>query len=93
MGNIKGINREELTRVNLLERLPKEDPIYVIDLFINKLVENDPKTYEWKEDKNNGRNSYTGKVLLKIILYCYLNKITGSRPMAKATKRNIELIC
>lgn len=92
MGNVKGKNREELTRINLLERLPKEDPIYVIDLFVNKLVENDPKTYEWKEYKNNGRNSYTGKVLLKIILYCYLNKITGSRPMAEENKMNIKMI-
>ena len=63
------IKKMNLIRINLLERLPKEDSIYVIDLFINKLVENDSKTYEWKEYKNNGRNSYTGKVLLKIILY------------------------
>jgi len=92
MGNVKGINREEMTRINLLERLPNKDPIYVIDLFVNKLVETNMKMYEWKEYKNNGRDSYTGKVLLKIILYCYLNKITGSRTIAEENKMNIKLI-
>ncbi len=92
MGNVKGTNREKLAMVNLSERLPKEDIVYVLDLFVNNLVENDSKKYEWKEQKGSGRGSYTGKVLLKIILYCYLNGITGSRSIAEENKMNIKLI-
>lgn len=92
MGNVKGKNREELNNINLLERLPKEDPIYVIDLFVDLLIKTNKKMYEWKEYKKAGRNSYSEKVLLKILLYCYLNKIIGSRKIAQENKINIKLI-
>lgn len=92
MGKIKGINREELRKLNVLERIKDKNEIYVIEEFVERLVKNDTQTYEWKEDKGKGRDSYEGKIFLKMFIYCYLNKISGSRSMVKENERNIELI-
>lgn len=92
MGKIKGINREELRKLDVLERIKDKNEIYVIDEFVERLVKSDQKTYEWKEDKGKGRDSYEGKIFLKMFIYCYLNKISGSRSMVKENERNIELM-
>ncbi len=92
MGKIKGINREELKELNVLERIKDKNEIYVIDEFVERLVKSEPEIYEWKENKGKGRNSYEGKIFLKMFIYCYLNGISGSRSMVKENERNIELI-
>lgn len=45
-----------------------------------------------KSNRNDGQKAYSPKLLLKIYIYGYLNKIRSSRALEKECKRNLELI-
>ena len=45
-----------------------------------------------KSDRVDGQKAYSPKLLLKIYIYGYLNKIRSSRALEKECKRNLELI-
>jgi len=45
-----------------------------------------------KSNRVDGQKAYSPKLLLKIYIYGYLNKIRSSRALEKECKRNIELI-
>jgi len=45
-----------------------------------------------KSNRNDGQKAYNPKLLLKIYIYGYLNKIRSSRALEKECKRNLELI-
>ena len=45
-----------------------------------------------KSNRVDGQKSYSPKLLLKIYIYGYLNKIRSSRMLEKECKRNIELL-
>ncbi|WP_321779022.1 IS1182 family transposase [Sulfurimonas sp.] len=45
-----------------------------------------------KSDRADGQKAYSPKMLLKIYIYGYLNKIRSSRALEKECKRNLELI-
>jgi len=61
---------------------------YVEILNLNKLQFTDTR----KSDRADGQKAYSPKVLLKIYIYGYLNKIRSSRALEKECKRNLELI-
>lgn len=45
-----------------------------------------------KSDRVDGQKAYSPKLLLKIYIYGYLNKIRSSRALEKECRRNLELI-
>jgi len=45
-----------------------------------------------KSDRVDGQKAYSPKLMLKIYIYGYLNKIRSSRGLEKECKRNLELI-
>jgi transposase len=45
-----------------------------------------------KSNRDDGQKAYSPKLLLKIYIYGYLNKIRSSRMLEKECKRNIELM-
>lgn len=45
-----------------------------------------------KSNRTDGQKAYSPKLLLKIYIYGYLNKIRSSRALEKECKRNLELI-
>lgn len=45
-----------------------------------------------KSNRADGQKAYSPKLLLKIYIYGYLNKIRSSRALEKECKRNLELI-
>ena len=45
-----------------------------------------------KSDRVDGQKAYSPKLLLKIYIYGYLNKIRSSRMLERECKRNLELI-
>jgi len=61
---------------------------YVEILDLNKLHFNNTR----KSDRTDGQKAYSPKLLLKIYIYGYLNKIRSSRALEKECKRNLELI-
>ena len=61
---------------------------YVELLDLNKLQFSNTR----KSDRVDGQKAYSPKLLLKIYIYGYLNKIRSSRALEKECKRNLELI-
>lgn len=89
----KPINRNELLLYPHVELWVDQDsPVRlidkVVDLFINKNIE----TITYSGQTQKGCTSYGPGTLLKLLLYCYFNRIPGSRRIEKETYRNMEVI-
>lgn len=61
---------------------------YIEILDINKLGFDNTR----KSNRVDGQKAYSPKLLLKIYIYGYLNKVRSSRALEKECKRNIELM-
>ena len=73
------------------EYISSDNPIRAIDDYVELL---DIKELGFKQNKNilDGRPAYSPKLLLKIYIYGYLNRIRSSRKLEREIKRNIELM-
>lgn len=93
MSFIKGINRNQaqIFPEYLEDYVDEENPVRVIDAFINSL---DIKKYNFT--KNNpdkpGAPSYDPKDMLKLYIYGYINAVRSSRKLEKSTYNNIEVM-
>ena len=107
MNHILGINRFQVTFSCLEDAIPSDNPVRIIDAFIDKLdLEllgfNSKPTDEEQTKKHNpyldGRPSFEPKILLKLYFYGYFNSlprpfggIRSSRRLEKECLRNIEV--
>ena len=103
MQHITGTDRRQITFSSLDEQIRKDNPVRIIDAFVEKLdlkllgfVQREPGP----EDRPyvEGRPSYDGKVFLKLYLYGYFNSlprpvggIRNSRRLERECGRNIEV--
>ena len=87
---IKGSNRHQSYFATLEDQVAAENPVRLIDAFIDKL---DLQQLGFSNivPKSEGRPGYAPGVLLKLYLYGYLNKIRSSRKLEKECGRNTEL--
>jgi len=93
MHNIQPKSRSEILLFPHVENwVSKDNPIRLLDLIIDKLVMSNPEKFQWKGQTNTGRKSYAPDTMLKLLLYGYLNNLSGSRRLEKDTYRNIELM-
>jgi transposase len=89
---IEGQNREQLVLIptSLDALIDKESEVRTIDLFVDGL---DIKDFGFVvKETTEGRPAYHPKVLLKLFIYGYLNRIRSSRALEKECSRNIELM-
>ena len=70
------------------EEISQNDPVRVVDYIVESL---DLKDFK-KLYKEKGRCAYDPKMMLKIILYSYMNNIYSCRKIEKAVKRDIHYI-
>ena len=102
MQHITGTDRRQITFSSLDEQICKDNPVRIIDAFIEKLdlkllgfVSKPPRSEEGQEQKSpnplDGRPSYHPKVLLKLYFYGYFNGIRSSRRLERECGRNIEV--
>lgn len=100
MNHIQGIDRFQVTFSCLEGAIPKDNPVRVIDAFIDKLDLEllgfiSKPTDEEQTKKHNpyldGRPSFEPKILLKLYFYGYFNGIRSSRRLEKECLRNIEV--
>lgn len=102
MNHIQGIDRFQMTFSSLDDSIGMENPIRIIDTFIDKLdldllgfVGKPPKPEYSKEqklsDSLDGRPSFHPKILLKLYFYGYFNGIRSSRRLERECMRNIEV--
>ena len=73
------------------EYISSDNPVRAIDDYVELL---DIKELGFKSNKNilDGRPAYSPKLLLKIYIYGYLNRIRSSRKLEREIQRNIELM-
>ncbi len=71
---------------------PSEDnPVRVVDLFVDGLDLNKLQFIS-KGKATEGRPAFDNKVLLKLYVYGYLNRIRTSRLLERECERNIEVM-
>ena len=92
MEYIAGESREQMVLFpeKLDDLIGAENPVRFIDAYIDKL---DLRALNFKmRESNIGRPAYPEKVLLKIYIYGYINRIRSSRRLENECKKNIELM-
>ncbi len=92
---IHGLNRQQqLLFPERLEDYVSEDAgVRAIDAYVDSLeVEALGFKTRYSDKNNNGRPAFCPKLMLKLYIYGYTNKIRSSRHLAREAHRNIELI-
>ena len=91
-GFIEGENRTQATLFpeQLDEYVTEENPVRVIDVFVDEL---DLRSLGFKTDpEDTGRPGYHPATLLKLYVYGYLNQVQSSRRLEREAQRNVELM-
>ena len=100
---VTGIDRYQADLMSMEDRIDKDNPVRVIDAFVDVLILNDlgfrEEVPEYDPEKPcakhlrnlGGRPSFKTKDLLKLYLYGYYNRIRSSRMLERECYRNIEL--
>ncbi|OWZ83309.1 transposase [Natranaerobius trueperi] len=90
MAFIESIDRN-LFPNTLDDYVSEDNPVRVIDAYVDSLnlEEIGFKTYS---GNNAGQKPYKRKHLLKLYIYCYMNKIRSSRRIEMETTRNMEVM-
>lgn len=69
-----------------------ENPVRLIDAFVDKIVQIQPELLTSKGKSEVGRSAYHFTTILKLYIYGFLNTIKSSRKLEKETYRNMEMI-
>ena len=100
---IKGTSRQQIQFSSLDDQIAADNPVRILDAFVEKL---DPVAIGLNKHGVNqnivvkeqslkanpgGAPGFDGKLLLKLYLYGYLNKIRSSRKLEQECNRNVEL--
>ena len=84
-------NQSTLFPERLDEYIAEDNPVRVIDAFVDELKLGD-LGFERVVPQVTGRPGYHPATLLKIYVYGYLNRIQSSRRLERETQRNVELM-
>lgn len=71
---------------SLDELIPENDLVRVVDAFVNALP---VSALEGKLAKETGRPSFHPRLMLKVILYAYVQRIYSCRAIAKVMRQNV----
>ena len=92
MKYIVGKDRSQTTLfpTSLEDSIEDDNTVRSIDLFVEQL---DMAALGFRDDYiENGRPGYHPRVLLKLFIYGYMNRVRSSRQLEKECKRNIEVM-
>ena len=96
MGNIyiTGLNRkqQQFFPPSIDEYVSEDNPVRVIDEYVELLDMVELGFTKASLNSHDGRPAYHPKLLLKIYIYGYLNKIRSSRKLEAEIKRNVEMM-
>jgi len=90
MDRIQGVTRHQIEFGCLNDAISKENPVRVMDAFIEKL-DFEKLGFVIRDEKSEGRPAFEDKIFLKIYLYGYVNGIRSCRKLERECYRNIEL--
>ena len=91
-GFIEGEDRTQATLFpeRIDDYVAEDSPVRVVDVFIDDL---DISGLGFRTEANaTGRPSYHPKMMLKLYVYGYLNRVQSSRRLEREAQRNVELM-
>src|SRR5271170_1546564 len=94
---IQGTSRQQVQFSSLDNLIEADNPVRILDAFAEKLdlskIGIDQCNVRKQKSKTNtgGAPGFDDKLLLKLYLYGYLNKIRSSRKLEQECRRNVEL--
>jgi len=91
----EGLNRKQqlLLPPSLDEYVSGDNPVRAIDAYVGLLDWSELGFFDTRKSKRaDGQKAYHPRLLLKIYLYGYFNKIRSSRALERECGRNIELM-
>jgi transposase len=93
MGYISGESREQITMFPEVvdDYITEDNPVRFIEAFVDGL-DVSQLGFGRAEPKELGRPGYDPRDLLKLYIYCYLNRIRSSRRIETEAGRNLELM-
>jgi len=92
MKYIIGKDRSQFEMFCLEERIPQENEVRLIDLFVDSLSLEKYGFVEEKRSPLGGRPAYHPSTLLKLFIYGYMNRTRSSRQLEKECYRNLEVM-
>ena len=95
---IQGTSRQQIQFSSLDDQIAADNPVRILDAFVEKLdlnklgIKQRPVVKDQSSKVNpGGAPRFDNRLLLKLYLYGYLNKIRSSRKLQQECNRNVEL--
>jgi len=92
-GFVEGIDRGQSTLfpAQLDDYVAEDNPVRAVDVFVDGL-DLDKLGFVGVQPLDTGRPGYHPRVMLKLYIYGYLNRVPSSRRLERECQRNIEMI-
>ena len=95
MKNIQGTSRQQMQFNSLDDLVSTDNPVRILDVFVEKLdllrIGIGQRRQRQSKTNPGGAPRFEVKLLLKLYLYGYLNRIRSSRKLEQECYRNVEL--
>jgi transposase len=93
VGFVEGVDRGQSTLfpARLDEYVTEDNPVRAVDVFVDGL-NLDKLGFIGVQPLDTGRPSYHPRMMLKLYIYGYLNRVPSSRRLERECQRNIEMI-
>lgn len=92
-GFVDGTDREQMTLfpAQLGDYVAEDNPVRAVDVFVDNL-DLDKLGFIRVQPLDLGRPGYDPRMMLKLYIYGYLNRVPSSRQLERECQRNIEVI-
>ena len=92
-GFVEGVDRGQITLfpARLDDDVSDDNPVRAFDVFVDGL-DLDKLGFFGVQPLDRGRPNYHPRMLLKLYIYGYLNRVPSSRRLERECQRNIEMI-
>ncbi len=92
-GFVEGVNREQSTLfpARLEDYVAEDNLVRAVDVFVDNL-DLDKLGFIRVQPLDLGRPGYDPRMMLKLYIYGYLNRVPSSRRLERECQRNIEVI-
>ena len=92
-GFVAGTEREQMTLfpARLDDYVADDNPVRAVDVFVDSL-DLDRLGFIRVQPLDMGRPGYDPRMMLKLYIYGYLNRVPSSRRLERECQRNIEVI-
>ncbi|MGI9403768.1 MAG: IS1182 family transposase [Hyphomicrobium sp.] len=92
-GFVEGTDRGQMTLLpaRLEDYVAEDNPVRAVDVFVDNL-DLDKLGFNRVQPLDLGRPGYNPRMMLKLYIYGYLNRVPSSRRLERECQRNVEVI-